>query len=105
MSTLTVVTGIGVVAPNGLGTAEYWSATCKGESGIGPVGRFDATGYPAKLAGEVPGFVAKEHLPSRLLPQTDHMTRLALTAADWAIADSGLKPDDLAEFDMGVITA
>jgi minimal PKS chain-length factor (CLF/KS beta) len=105
MSASVVVTGIGVVSPNGLGTDEYWSATCNGESGIAPVGRFDATGYPARLAGEVPGFVAKDHLPSRLLPQTDHMTRLALTAADWALADSGLERTELADFDMGVITA
>jgi act minimal PKS chain-length factor (CLF/KS beta) len=100
-----VVTGIGVVAPNGLGTDEYWKATCAGQSGIGPVGRFDAAGYPARLSGEVPGFDAKEHLPSRLLPQTDHMTRLALVAADWALADAGVKPDSLPAFDMGVITA
>ena len=60
MSTPVVVTGIGVAAPNGLGTAEYWAATCSGKSGIGEIKRFDATQYPARLAGEVPGFVAKD---------------------------------------------
>ncbi len=101
----TVVTGIGVVAPNGLGTEDYWKAACAGRSGIGPVRRFVADGYPARLSGEVPGFDAKEHLPSRLLPQTDHMTRLALVAADWALADAGIRPDSLNAYDMGVITA
>ncbi|MFJ5613624.1 ketosynthase chain-length factor [Streptomyces sp. NPDC093221] len=100
-----VVTGIGVTAPNGLGTEEFWAATLAGKSGIGPVQRFDATGYPAKLAGEVPGFVATDYLPSRLIPQTDHMTRLALVAADWALADAGVKLDEWKQFDMGVITA
>jgi act minimal PKS chain-length factor (CLF/KS beta) len=100
-----LVTGIGVVAPNGLGTEDYWKATCAGQDGIGPVGRFDAGGYPARLSGEVPGFEAKDHLPSRLLPQTDHTTRLALVAADWALADAGVRPDTLDPFDMGVITA
>ncbi|MFD8495382.1 ketosynthase chain-length factor [Amycolatopsis sp. NPDC059657] len=95
-----VFTGLGVVAPNGLGTEEYWKATCAGEGGIGPVRRFDASGYPARLAGEVPGFEAADHLPSRLLPQTDHMTRLALVAADWAIADAGAGSPE-----MGVVTA
>lgn len=100
-----VVTGIGVVAPNGLGTADYWSATLNGTNGIGPITRFDASGYPARLAGEVPGFDAAQHLPSRLVPQTDHMTRLALVAAEWSLADAAVHPESLPEFGMGVITA
>ncbi|GAA2789664.1 ketosynthase chain-length factor [Saccharopolyspora taberi] len=105
MSAAVVVTGIGVTAPNGLGTDDFWAATRDGRSGIGPVSRFDATGYPAKLAGEVPGFVPEEHLPSRLLPTTDHMTRLALVAADWAFADAGVEPGELPEFSAGVVTS
>ncbi len=101
----TVVTGIGVTAPNGLGTRDYWAATRDGRSGIGRVTRFDPSGYPARLAGEVPGFVAADHLPSRLLPQTDHMTQLALVAADWALADAGVRPAELSGYDMGVVTA
>ncbi|MER6808871.1 ketosynthase chain-length factor [Spirillospora sp. NPDC000708] len=100
-----VVTGIGVTAPNGLGTAAFWTSTRAGTGGIAPVKRFDAAGYPARLAGEVPGFVAEDHLPSRLLPQTDHMTRLALVAADWALQDAGAVPADLPEYGMGVATA
>ncbi len=100
-----VVTGIGVVAPNGLGTAGYWSATCDGISGIRRVGRFDPAEYPSRLAGEVPGFDAGEHLPSRLLPQTDHMTRLALVAANWALADAKAGQDDGDPLSRGVITA
>ncbi|MFB9467271.1 ketosynthase chain-length factor [Streptomyces cinereospinus] len=103
--TRTVVTGIGVAAPNGLGTTDYWAATRSGKSGIGRVTRFDPTGYPAKLAGEVPGFNAADHLPSRLLAQTDHMTRLALVATDWALADAGVLPAELSAYDMGVVTA
>ncbi|MFI6079394.1 ketosynthase chain-length factor [Streptomyces sp. NPDC051217] len=105
MTTSVVVTGLGVVAPNGLGVREYWSAIRGGRSGIGRVTRFDPSQYPSRLAGEVPGFTAKDHLPSRLLSQTDRMTRLALVATDWALADAGVKPEDLPEFDMGVITA
>lgn len=105
MSTSVVVTGTGVTAPNGLGTAEYWAATCRGKSGIGEIKRFDATQYPARLAGEVPGFVAKDYLPGRLIPQTDHMTQLALVAAHWALADAGVRPPEWPEFDLGVVTA
>lgn len=101
----TMVTGLGIAAPNGLGTADYWAACRAGKSGISRVTRFDPSGYPAKLAGEVPGFTAAQHLPSRLLAQTDHMTRLALVAADWALADAGVVPADLPAYDMGVVTA
>jgi act minimal PKS chain-length factor (CLF/KS beta) len=100
-----VVTGLGVIAPNGMGVEDYWTATLKGVSGIAPISRYDAGGYASRLAGEVPGFIASEHLPSRLLPQTDHMTRMALVAADWALADAGVDPADLPEFGMGVVTA
>ncbi|MFE5870757.1 ketosynthase chain-length factor [Streptomyces roseifaciens] len=105
MTAPVVVTGLGVVAPNGLGAKDYWSAARVGKSGIGPLTRFDASPYPAKLAGEIDGFVAAEHLPSRLMPQTDQVTRLSLVAADWALADAGVNPAELPAFDMGVITA
>ena len=101
----TLVTGIGVVAPNGLGTEDFWAATLAGRGGINRVTRFDPAPYPATLAGEVPGFVAADHLPSRLLPQTDHMTRLGLVAADWALQDAEITPAELPEYGMGVITA
>ncbi|MFF8977297.1 ketosynthase chain-length factor [Streptomyces cellulosae] len=99
------VTGLGVVAPNGLGTETYWTATRKGISGIGHITRFVPDQYPAQLAGEIDGFDAAEHLPGRLLPQTDRMTQLALVAADWAFQDAAVRPEDLPGFEMGVITA
>jgi act minimal PKS chain-length factor (CLF/KS beta) len=100
-----VVTGLGIAAPNGLGTEAYWRATLAGESGLDRVTRFDPGQYPSTVGGEVPGYVAEDHIPSRLMPQTDHMTRLALTAADWAVADAGIVPGDLPEYGMGVVTA
>lgn len=105
MGVTTVVTGLGVAAPNGLGAEDYWSATLAGRSGLGRVTRFDPARYPARLAGEIDGFDAEAHLSSRLLPQTDRMTQLALVGADWALADAGVAPAAMPEFDMGVITA
>lgn len=105
MSGRVVVTGIGVTAPNGLGAAEYWAATCGGQNGIGRVSRFDPACYPARLAGEVKGFVAADHLPSQLIPQTDRMTQLALVAADWALADASMRPSGRCAFEIGVVTA
>ncbi|WP_171166008.1 ketosynthase chain-length factor [Streptomyces sp. I05A-00742] len=105
MSATAVVTGIGVAAPNGLGTEAYWEQTRRGGSGIREIRKFDTSRYPVKLAGEVPDFHAEDHLPGRLLPQTDHMTRLALVAADWALADARIDPGEWDPFTMGVVTA
>ncbi|NBM18686.1 ketosynthase chain-length factor [Streptomyces sp. GC420] len=100
-----VVTGIGVAAPNGLGTEAWWAATLRGESGIRPVTRFDASRYPVRIAGEVPGFVDEDHLSSRLLTQTDRVTRLSLAAAKEALDDSRTDPAALPEYGAGVVTA
>jgi minimal PKS chain-length factor (CLF/KS beta) len=105
MTARPVVTGIGVMAPTGLSVEEHWRATLAAQSAIRRVSRFDPTPYPAQLAGEVSGFVPSDRLPGRLIPQTDHMTRLALVAAEQALADAAVEPAKLPEFDMGVITA
>ncbi|MDQ0779126.1 act minimal PKS chain-length factor (CLF/KS beta) [Streptomyces aurantiacus] len=100
-----VVTGIGVVAPNGMNTEEYWNATLAARSGIGRITRFAPDGYRATLAGEIRGFDPAAHLPGRLVPQTDHSTRLSLVAADEAVRDAGLDTGELPEYGVGVVTA
>lgn len=105
MTTSTVVTGLGVAAPNGLGLDDYWKSTLGGHSGLGRITRFTPDSYPSRLAGEISGFEAAEHLPGRLLPQTDRMTQIALAAADWAISDAGVDVEEMPAFGMGVITA
>ena len=100
-----VITGVGVVAPNGVGLEEYWRSTLAGISGIDTITRFDARPYPCRLAGEAGGFDAEAHVPRKLLPQTDHMTRMSLAAAAWALDDAGVDPARCAEYEMGVCTA
>ena len=100
-----VVTGIGVIAPNGLGTEQYWAAILAGHSGVGPVSRFDPDGYPVRLGGQVRDFTAAEHVPSRLIPQTDNWTHLGLTAAAWALNDAAADPAAFPDYEMAVITA
>ena len=100
-----VVTGIGVIAPNGLGTEQYWAAALVGRSGIGPVSRFDPAGYPVRLGGEVRGFTAAEHVSSRFIPQTDNWTHLGLAATAWALNDAAVEPAAFPEYEMAVITA
>jgi act minimal PKS chain-length factor (CLF/KS beta) len=105
MNSPVYVTGMGVVAPNGLGLEQYWAATLAGRSGIRRLSRFDVSGYPAQLAGEIVDFDAAEYLPSRLLPQTDVSTRLALVAADQALTDAKVDPQSLVDYEMGVVTS
>jgi act minimal PKS chain-length factor (CLF/KS beta) len=100
-----VVTGVGVAAPTGLGVEAFWPATLRGELGIRRLTRFDPDGYPARLAGEITGFTAADHLPGRLVPQTDRMTQFALAATDWALADAGVRPAELDPQELGVVTA
>ncbi|MFE0856124.1 beta-ketoacyl synthase N-terminal-like domain-containing protein [Streptomyces mutabilis] len=100
-----VITGIGVAAPNGLGTEAWWQALLEGRSGIRPLTRFDASGYPVRIGGELTGFVDEEHVQSRLLPATDRVTRIALAVAGEALADAAVDPAALPEHGAGVITA
>jgi len=55
-----VVTGLGLVTPVGIGVQESWEALCQGKSGIGPITRFDASGYRTRIAGEVKGFNSED---------------------------------------------
>lgn len=105
MKSAVVVTGLGIVAPNGLGARDYWAATRIGKAGIGVLSRFNPVQYPCRLAGEIQGFAPADYLPNRLLPQTDRMTQLALVASDWALADADVNPRELPAFDMGVVSA
>ena len=48
-----VVTGLGALTPVGNTAEEFWGAITQGRSGIGPITKFDATGYPTRIAGEI----------------------------------------------------
>src|SRR4051794_7785835 len=100
-----LITGLGVAAPTGVGTEAHWSAVLDGKSGIGHITRFDSSIYRVKLAGEVSGFDAADHVPSRLLRETDLMTHLAFAATDEALGDAGIDPAAWADFELSVITA
>nr|APD72054.1 type II polyketide synthase 2 [Streptomyces sp.] len=100
-----VVTGVGVVAPTGIGARRHWESVLAGKSGLGRITRFDPTGYPVRVAGEVPGFDAVREVPGRLVPQTDRFTHYALAAAEAALGDSGVDPASLPEYEMAVVTA
>ncbi|MFD9223025.1 ketosynthase chain-length factor [Streptomyces sp. NPDC060064] len=100
-----VITGLGVVAPTGLSAEAHWTAVLGGTPAIGRISRFDPSAYPVRLAGEVPDFVTKEQVPSRLIAQTDRWTHLGLSAAEAAIADAEVNPAELPEYELAVVTS
>ncbi|MDX6419327.1 MAG: minimal chain-length factor beta [Trebonia sp.] len=101
----TVVTGLGVVAPTGADTGSYWRATLAGHRGIDRISRFDATRYPVRLAGEVRGADPAGLIDPRILVQTDLWTHLALLATREAVAAAALDTLGKGSFDIGVTTA
>ncbi|GAB2718710.1 beta-ketoacyl synthase N-terminal-like domain-containing protein [Nocardia thraciensis] len=100
-----VITGLGVISPFGLGADAHWSATLEAANAIAPITRFDGGHYATGVAGELTEFDPRAHLPARLLPQTDRVTQFALVAAQEALDDAHLSPDDLAGYSAAVVTA
>lgn len=100
-----VITGLGVVAPNGIGTEAWWKATRAGTSGIGRITHFDPSQYPATLAGEVTGFEATDYIDQRMIVQTDRWTHMALAATQMALEDAEFDPEGKDPYRMSVITA
>jgi 3-oxoacyl-[acyl-carrier-protein] synthase II len=87
------ITGLGVVAPNGVGRKAFWSACVEGRSAVGPIQSFDASAHPVRIAAEVNGFDVTPHVPEpqrKWLKIMGRATRFAVGAASQAVQDSGL---------------
>ena len=85
-----VITGLGVIAPNGIGKEEFWDALVNGRSGIGRITRFDASTYPSQIAGEVNGVSLDEYIDPKKLRKLDRVCQFSLACANMAIEDSKL---------------
>jgi 3-oxoacyl-[acyl-carrier-protein] synthase II len=89
-----VITGLGLVIPNGIGIAEPWRHLLAGESAIGPITQFDTTEYQVKVAGEVRGFEAEKFIDKRKIRELDRYAQLSLAATKMAFEDSALELTD-----------
>jgi len=85
-----VVTGLGVLAPNGNSVSEYWNALTAGQSGIDYITNFDTTDFPVKIAGELSNFDPEQHFERKEVRKLDPFTAYALVASNEAIKMSGL---------------
>ncbi|MEP6936680.1 MAG: beta-ketoacyl-[acyl-carrier-protein] synthase family protein [Chthoniobacterales bacterium] len=91
-----VVTGIGILAPNGNGLEAFWKSLREGRSGIGPITLFDTTGFKSRIAGEVKDFNPSDYIEPELKPKRmARHTQLAYAATMMALKDAGLDIDHL----------
>ena len=100
-----VVTGIGLVSSLGIGTDANWDALCAGRSGIGPITRFDASGFSTRIAGEVKEFDPLQFIDKKDVKKMDIFIQFAIAAADGAIADSTLAITPANDTRVGVLIA
>ncbi|MEZ6143762.1 MAG: beta-ketoacyl-[acyl-carrier-protein] synthase family protein [Zavarzinella sp.] len=101
-----VVTGVGVVAPNGVGKDQFWNACVAGKSGVGPITAFDATSFPVKIAGEVKDFDPSPFIPESMRKSLKVMGRAArfgVGAAGLALRDSGISIENEDPGKVGVV--
>jgi act minimal PKS chain-length factor (CLF/KS beta) len=99
------VTGIGVVAPTGVGAKNHWAATMRAESALRPLTSAGPSHTAVRCGGQIEHLDPAELLPSRLLVQTDRATQLALIAAAEALDDAEVDLRDDACDNAGVVTA
>src|SRR5713226_2679277 len=85
-----VITGLGVVAANGIGKEAFWRATSRGISGIKPIQRYPSSDLPILVAGEVNYFVVNDYIERKLVNRTDRMTHFVLAAVQEALRDANI---------------
>jgi len=98
-----VITGLGVIAPNGVGKDAFWSALRQGTSGVKPITRFDASALPTRFAGQLNGFNPADHLDFKRAKRMDRTSHLAVCAAKMAVDDARLTLDEEDRGRIGVM--
>jgi 3-oxoacyl-(acyl-carrier-protein) synthase len=84
------VTGLGVVAPPGIGKRQFWAHLRAGRSFVKKITRFDADQYPSHIAGQIDDLEKYSHVSERLLKKIDAFSHMALVASELALQDAGI---------------
>ncbi len=85
-----VITGFGLTTPLGVGRDDVWRRILNGESGIGPITRFDASAHATRIAGEVKDFKPEDYVSAREVRRMDLFVLYALAATKLAMEGAGL---------------
>jgi len=97
------VTGQGVICPLGNNVEEFWKRLIAGESGIGPVTRFDTAAYDTRFAGEVRGFKPEDSMDRKDIRRTDLFVQFAVAATAQAVKQAGISDQVVDPTRFGVI--
>ena len=97
-----LITGIGIVAPSGLGKNRFWDAIVNRADLIGRISRFDPSGYACQIGGQVDDALLDGAVDPRKQRTTSHATRLALVAAEQSLSDARLAVESYAADSIGV---
>ena len=97
-----VITGMGVVAPNGIGVDNFWDSLVHGRSGVRKITHFDASSYPSQIAAEVPDFDPSDYMDYKLTKRLGRFAQFALAASQMAVEDSFIDFNREDPYRMGV---
>ncbi|MBI4372514.1 MAG: beta-ketoacyl-ACP synthase II [Candidatus Omnitrophica bacterium] len=87
-----VVTGMGVIASNGIGKDAFWEAIKSGKTGISTISSFDASPFATHFAGEIKNFEPEMYVHKKNIRRMDRTSQLAVAAAKMAVQDASLDP-------------
>jgi len=102
MSRRAVITGVGTVAPGGIGTKAYWKLLSEGRTATRAITHFDASPYRSRMAGEVDFDPVREGLSVQEVRRLDRAAQFAIVAGREAMRDSGIEFDQLDPGRIGV---
>jgi 3-oxoacyl-[acyl-carrier-protein] synthase II len=91
LSRRVVVTGVGLVLPQGIGIDSVWEKIYEGVSGVGPITKFDTTDFDTKIAAEIKGFRSEDYIEPKEIKKMDIFIHYALAATRIALDDAGLE--------------
>ena len=98
-----VVTGLGMLTPLGNTFADSWASALAGKSGIGPIARFDTTGFPCMIAGSIRDFDVAKYMPAKEARRMDLFMQYGVAAGVQSIADSGLAVTEANRARIGLV--
>jgi len=86
-----VITGMGVVAPNGIGIDNFWDSLIHGRSGVRKITQFDASSYPSQIAGEIKDFDPLNYMGPKSARRMDRFSQLAVACSRMALDDAKIE--------------
>ena len=100
-----VITGMGVVSPFGVGIEPFWDGLMAGRSAIGRISHFDPSGFPCQIAGQVPAFIPQEFMEAKEARRMSRSSQFAVAAARMAVEEAGLRIDAGNRDEIGTLIA